>query len=58
MKRIAWAIAAAFVLAGCRDSTAPEVRAPDEASLSETPRVVCTASVPPQCEIKPKPPKP
>ncbi len=58
MKRIVWAISAAFVLAGCRDSTAPEVAARAEVSASDGPRVVCTASVPPQCEIKPKPPKP
>lgn len=58
MKRIVWAISVTFILAGCRHSTAPEVLAPDEASASNSPvTVICTASVPPECEVKVKPPK-
>ncbi|HEX2078915.1 MAG TPA: lipoprotein [Longimicrobium sp.] len=59
MKRMVWAISVTFILAGCQDSTAPEVLAPDEVSASSSPvTVICTASVPPQCEVKVKPPKP
>ncbi|HEU0016546.1 MAG TPA: hypothetical protein VFQ45_22890 [Longimicrobium sp.] len=58
MRRIVAAIPVSVVLAGCQPSTAPEVRAPDEVSASQSPSVICTASVPPQCEIKPRPPKP
>ena len=59
MKRIVWAIPAAVILAGCQDATAPEVLAPDAVSASSSPvTVICTASVPPECEVKVKPPKP
>ncbi|HEU4560000.1 MAG TPA: lipoprotein [Longimicrobium sp.] len=58
MKRIVWTIPAAFILAGCQSATAPEVRAPAEVSASNSgPTIICTASVPPQCEVKVKPPK-
>ena len=56
MKRSVWAISVAFILAGCQDSTAPEVLAPDEVSGSNSPvTIICTASVPPECEVKVKP---
>jgi hypothetical protein len=57
MKRIVWAFPVAFILAGCQNSIAPEALAPEGLSASNSPSVICTASVPPQCEVKVKPPK-